>query len=735
MIKVYESSEKQFDDNGLGTIQPISCVETKKSQLNGWYVDITAKIESDSILKQDNIVLVETKEKGAQPFRISNVIKNDRTISFKARHVLFDAERYILLDVRPTELGAVSYVTWCNERTDKESPYNIVGDATGSGTNYFVRKTLLDALQQAIDTFDCVIDADGWNIGVYQSRGEDRGFNIIYGKNAQGTKVEENWNDVCTKILPEGSNELLLDEIYLESEVQYEQPYTRKVDFNIPDKDENDIEYTEGQKKEILRNLAEEYLEKNCVPKISYEVKSDVPQELNVWDVVHIKHPVVTIDANVKEYTFDTEGKRVKTIVFGNYDNSIKRLFESKIDQTTKTAQLETEKKVEQKNSRYVDGMMKMSSLITNVMGLYISKVDEDGKPIIYAHDMPQLEDSKNVWRLAGNVISGSIDGGKTWNIATSPDGQIVATVMSVIGLSADWINAGQMSVERLIGKIKANSDVTIEWDSITDAKTKATKITKDTVTTEFVDALNVKAGSVDAENITGTTIKGKTFETYGNGTYSNKKTTVSSGKISQYLDTDIKTEISENTKADYYEAAIEVNSPSKKTEIGAGMAKFSDYIIANEFDSRYAMRGNDWKHSYATQWTGSELQFKVDDTWVWSSSDERLKKNVSQIMDEYIDAIGHVNLVQYNIDRALYSDKEIYFGAIAQDIIKELDDAGLSEDNLKMISKNKITEEDQNEYYGLDYEQFLILRLAAAEKRISTLEKKLESLGGKTNE
>ena len=36
------------------------------------------------------------------------------------------------------------------------------------------------------------------------------------------------------------------------------------------------------------------------------------------------------------------------------------------------------------------------------------------------------------------------------------------------------------------------------------------TIITKNTVTTEFVNALNVKAGSVDAENITGTTISGK---------------------------------------------------------------------------------------------------------------------------------------------------------------------------------------------------------------------------------
>lgn len=67
------------------------------------------------------------------------------------------------------------------------------------------------------------------------------------------------------------------------------------------------------------------------------------------------------------------------------------------------------------------------------------------------------------------------------------------------------------------------SSDVTMSWGQITgtsgvanktDIKTTAqiTQITKDTVTTTYVNALNVTAGSVRAENITGTTISGKTL-------------------------------------------------------------------------------------------------------------------------------------------------------------------------------------------------------------------------------
>ena len=40
MIKLFESTEKNFINNGLGNIQPLKCVEIKKKSLNGWYVEI-----------------------------------------------------------------------------------------------------------------------------------------------------------------------------------------------------------------------------------------------------------------------------------------------------------------------------------------------------------------------------------------------------------------------------------------------------------------------------------------------------------------------------------------------------------------------------------------------------------------------------------------------------------------------------------------------------------------------
>lgn len=93
--------------------------------------------------------------------------------------------------------------------------------------------------------------------------------------------------------------------------------------------------------------------------------------------------------------------------------------------------------------------------------------------------------------------------------------------------LTAQQINA--------IQGIVLGANATIQWASLPSLPTASqigalpdntfipdasyiTTITKDTVTTTYVNALNVHAGSVDAENITGTYITGKTIRTASSG-------------------------------------------------------------------------------------------------------------------------------------------------------------------------------------------------------------------------
>ena len=140
-------------------------------------------------------------------------------------------------------------------------------------------------------------------------------------------------------------------------------------------------------------------------------------------------------------------------------------------------------------------------------------------------------------------------------------------------------------------------------------------------------------------------------------------------------------------------------------------------------------MCGDTTGHTFHCNWDGTKLWFEVDNTWVWNSSDKRLKKNIQSIQDEYISAIGAVDLVQYNLNRENYSDKELYFGAIAQDVVAELESRGLNDENIKLLTKKKVSDDSNELYYGMDYEQFLLLRLAGDEQRIAALERQISKL------
>ena len=144
------------------------------------------------------------------------------------------------------------------------------------------------------------------------------------------------------------------------------------------------------------------------------------------------------------------------------------------------------------------------------------------------------------------------------------------------------------------------------------------------------------------------------------------------------------------------------------------------------------AMCGHATGHTYHCDWDDNALWSQVDNSWIWSSSDKRLKKNIEAINQDYIDAVGSVDLFQYNLNRQGYSDKPLYFGAMAQDIIENLKDKGHVNENLDMIFQNKATSDDDTLYYGMNYEQFLILRLAGDEQKIDKMQKRIDELEDK---
>lgn len=362
--------------------------------------------------------------------------------------------------------------------------------------------------------------------------------------------------------------------------------------------------------------------------------------------------------------------------------------------------------------SVYDKQMQLLTQLMSQSLGLFkTEQVQEDGSIIYIMHNKADLNSSNIQWKMTANGMAVSNDYGKTWKAGIDKDGNAIFNIMSVIGINFDWAHGGTLT---LGGENNVNGKQYVK-----DANGK-TLVTLDNKGITLDDAVSISLNgnlSNSKIDLKATDNSGNNYELWMNGAV------LRINKNGENMIT-------------LYGAvgAIGARTMSAQT-ISAQQTMSAQEVQSDKFretDRGYAMCGNATGHTYHCDWDGSALSFQVDVAWVWSSSDKRLKKNIEAINQDYIDAVGSVDLFQYNLNRQGYSDKPLYFGAMAQDIIENLKDKGHVDENLDMIFQNKATSDDDTLYYGMNYEQFLILRLAGDEQKINKMQKHIDELEDK---
>lgn len=437
MIKIFDENDRDFSTNGNIVIKPLKCKETKKKSLNGWFIEVEVDIKYKDYIQEDKLCVVKTKSKlRPQAFRIENPTKTNRKIIFTAKHVMFDAQRYHLFDVRPTNQNGQNALSYINERTDDTSPFIVFSNVENISTAYFIRKSLFEAWAVIEERWNGVFDADNWNISMLNNVGNDNGETIAYKKNMQGIQIFEDWSNVCTKICPVGYDGITLPERYLESDIKYPVPYTRTIDFET-DLDEEQM--TEELLIEELREKAIEYLEQNKYPKVSYEVTSDINQNMEIGDIIHVKHPLVNIMTEVLQYQHNILTEKIEMLVFGNYTRDVKTKFD-----TIK----ENVKNIAEQYSKQEIAINKQTELINTLNKTGYVYIDEN--EILILDALPR-ENAQNVWRFGMGGIGFSSNGYEgPFGTAITMDGQI----------NANFITTGVMSVDRIEGLLEQISIV-----------------------------------------------------------------------------------------------------------------------------------------------------------------------------------------------------------------------------------------------------------------------------------
>lgn len=470
MIKIFDANDTDFSTAGNIIIEPTKCREFKKKSLNGWYIEVELPIQYKQYIEADKLCVVQTKSKlNPQAFRIADDIScTARRIKFKAKHVMFDAKNYFLLDVRPTDLNGINALNYINERTDNTSPFTIYSNIENINTAYFLRKSLLEAWAIIEERWNGVFDADNWNISFLQRVGNDNGESIIYGQNLQHIDVCEDWSNVVTKLYPVGFDGLMLPEVYLQSDIAYEKPYTRKVEFQTDLEEEQRTELNLIQE---LRTKTTQYLEENKYPKFSYTLKSDINETLEIGDTIHVLHPIADILTEVIEYEYDHISKKVITINFGNYTRDVKTKFDNIKDSISQINQsLSNQNVVINKQTDLINSLNKNGYV-------YI-----DDNEILILDSIPK-ENAKNVWRFGLGGIGFSSNGYEgPFETAITMDGQINAKFITTGTLSVDRIEGLSSQIQLVVAgeledgvdKVKTKTGYTFDDDGLKIEKTGA---------------------------------------------------------------------------------------------------------------------------------------------------------------------------------------------------------------------------------------------------------------------
>lgn len=165
--------------------------------------------------------------------------------------------------------------------------------------------------------------------------------------------------------------------------------------------------------------------------------------------------------------------------------------------------------------------------------------------------------------------------------------------------------------------------------------------------------------------------------------------------------------------------ALINIYANSKETKISADGINTPQVTINGEGPVMYGMNNN---NKYRCNWTGSQLQFWVDETNVGTLSDKRLKTEIKDIDIDFINAIKEIEMKQFKIANR---NGLISFGILAQDLIEIFKKCNKNPFDYEIVQETQYRTDDDTVYYTINYEQYLILKTKAQEKELEELKEK----------
>jgi phage minor structural protein len=441
---LFAAQETSFTTLGLGVLaDAISCTVTEER--NGQYelvmqYPVTGARYPD--LQDRNIIYaIPSPHRGPQPFRIYRIdYPINGIITVYAQHISYDLSG---IPVKPFT-GAVScsdalqklisnsvianpFTTW----TDK----NVLGDYSVDRPQSC--RALLGGTQGSIlDVFGKgEYEFNKFQIKLYVSRGQDRGFVIRYGKNLIDLNQERNIQNVVTGIYPYWKSEdgelVQLDSYIVNATGTFDYTKIKTVDFTD--------NWEEAPSQADLLAAAQTYITNNevGVPQVSLDIaftELGTLEECDLCDIVTVQFEQLGIEEQAEIIKIETDVllERYNKIRVGTPKVSLADTINIQNKELEKVPNLTTIAQV----------VIDQTNLITGQTGGYFVVIyDNDPNSPTYEQptgwaimDTPETETCVNVWRFTAGGFGHSSTGwaGPYSDVSITMDGKIVAQELLV---------------------------------------------------------------------------------------------------------------------------------------------------------------------------------------------------------------------------------------------------------------------------------------------------------------
>lgn len=449
MLKCFGMDDTLFSSNGDIIVQPFKAL-VYKTDNGDFYLDLECPVEYMNYVIPNNIIVAPTPQ-GEQAFRIGNVSTTRKKISAKCWHLFYDSNNYLIADSYVVDKNCNDALDHLNNATDNTSPFTTLSDVTNINSFRCVRQSLNQAIQTVLERWGGHLVRDNWSIKIMDSIGQDNGVTIRYKKNLKEITVDYDWSSVVTKLMPVGKDGLLLEDLYVASDIQYLIPFTKTMSFEqeITEEDftdsEGNVDYEAYQQALLddLRVQAQQYVNANCIPKVNYNLKANMEKITDIGDTVEVidERLGVNIMTSVLSFVYDCILGKYIQIEFGNAQPKLSNLM-SQINNQMNTAITENNQKLTVTLSDELkEAEDKIWGALSSSYCIY------QGNQILIVDELPK-ENAHNVLRIDSAGIGFSQNGiNGNFTSAWLIDGTMDMQNINVINLTADLIKGGTLKL------------------------------------------------------------------------------------------------------------------------------------------------------------------------------------------------------------------------------------------------------------------------------------------------